>query len=420
MDRHPPPPDADLLPPPDPAAVVKVVASGVATVAAAAALGLALDLSGNGGPSFLSTARLVLVAAGVLVAGGGLSARPGLPAAWLLAGVAGVLARFGLPEHWDSARMVVTVGGVVGFLGAGLAAMSRGWRYGLISAAAVVHFGGILCAVTWPDPTPWITQQVGTRVYLPYLMFMYLRNAYHFYSPEPGPASHLFILIEYQEKDPKTGKPLAEWKTLPNRAKDWKDPLGLTYYRRLALTEQVSQTLPETGGPLTFEKRDVVERRRKAAGDLGGFNDYPRIPLYEELDPVFNQYRMPRPDITRYLLPSYARHVITEAEGKGRSVASVKVYRLEHRLLSVRGFAHGGRYNSPHHPTTFRPYFLGEFKLDRATGQAELADPQDPMLYWLVPIVPRTPGPGDPDGRDYEDFMSRHAGYSYNWEARTP
>lgn len=407
----------EVVPPPDPQSVNRILGIGLVTVGVTAIAGQVLE-NVSPEPGLQSTVRLILIAVGSLIAAAGLSLRPDRWQSWLLAGLTALVAVPALPSHWDSFRLLASVLAVVGLLASGIAAMARRWRYVVLSTLAVVHFGGILCAVTWPEATPWVTQQVGTRVYLPYLMFIYMRNAYHFYSPEPGPASHVFCLVVYKEKDPSTGKPLAEWRTLPDRAKHWKDPLGLTYYRRLAITEQVSQTMPELSNSTTFEKRDVVERRQKAAGANGGFVDYPRIPMApDDYEPMQFQYRMPRPDITRYLLPSYARHLILEAETEGKEVDFVKIYRLEHRLTSVKAFAAGA---NPHFPTSFRPYFLGEFRLNRATDTAELADPQDPMLYWLVPIMPRVPYAGDTNTKEYEDFMSKHAGYTYNWEARVP
>jgi hypothetical protein len=39
------------------------------------------------------------------------------------------------------------------------------------------------------------------------------------------------------------------------------------------------------------------------------------------------------------------------------------------------------------------------------------------MLYWLVPILPKDGGisPTDPNAKDYEDFMSKHAGHEFDW-----
>ena len=72
--------------------------------------------------------------------------------------------------------------------------------------------------------------------------------------------------------------------------------------------------------------------------------------------------------------------------------------------------------DDPYHPTTYRPYFLGEFGFrpdpdDPVKTRIELLNPQEPMLYWLVPVLPRPEGaPRDPDGKDYVDFLSQHAG----------
>jgi hypothetical protein len=61
--------------------------------------------------------------------------------------------------------------------------------------------------------------------------------------------------------------------------------------------------------------------------------------------------------------------------------------------------------SSPYHPTTYWPFFLGEFN-----ARGDLVDPQEPMLYWLVPILPRQGGPTtDPTKRNFLDYMSFHA-----------
>jgi hypothetical protein len=282
---------------------------------------------------------------------------------------------------------------------------------GIITAATLFHFSGIFLATTWPEPTPWFTYQVGTRVHLPYIQFMYLRNAYHFYSPEPGPASHLFCLVTYEQTDPTTGQPLADWVTHPSRKNDWKDPLGLTYYRRLSLTEQVSNATPLV--TQTEERKEIEARRLQVAQGLN-----PKIPAIP-LDPNENlSYRMPRPDTTRYLVPSYAAHLLNRYTTGGRVAKTVKIYRLEHTQLSAAQFV--ALKVDPHHPTGFKPFYLGEFQLN-PDGTAELVDQQDPMLYWHLPILPRAVPRGSPaDTKDYDDYMSKHAKYEFNWEARTP
>ncbi len=61
---------------------------------------------------------------------------------------------------------------------------------GVSSSASliVLHFLGIGTAVSIAVRRPLGSfSRRGPRIYQPYLEFMYLNNAYHFYSPEPGP-----------------------------------------------------------------------------------------------------------------------------------------------------------------------------------------------------------------------------------------
>ncbi len=397
--------EEQVLPPPEPLAVYRIAIIGIVLAGIAAVLNPISDS--------LSTIRLLLVAAGCLTAGSAISMRPMLPLAWLMGAVTFALAWPGLPAHWDSARLVVAVGSGVCLGAVLLSALPRSWRCSILSVMAMWHFGGIFCATTWPDPTPWTTRQIGTNMYLPYLMFMYLRNAYHFYSPNPGPASHLFALVK--SVNTKTGETRHHWMTLPKRSTQMKDPLGLTYFRRLSITEQASQTAPAP--ILSFEANDITRRRQRVAGGIGGYSNYPKIPIApDEFEAQSGQYRMPQPTISRYLLPSYANFILkSEAEGDWKPV-SVKLYRLEHRVMPTFYFVKGGDMNNP---TTFRPYYLGEFAENPATDKVELVDPQDPMLYWYVPILPK-PGTTGPEHVEYLDYMSEHAGFKYDWEKHKP
>jgi hypothetical protein len=416
MDPTPAPPNPpadDLLPKTPPQIVYRIGGLGAGLCAAAAAVGLIADAAGAG-PGPVSTVRLLLVAAGAVLAGSAISLRAGLWQAWAIAAGAGLLSVVGLPDHWDSARLLAKVLTGVAAAGAVLAVLPPVWRYSLASLAVVFHFGGILTATTMPDPAPWISQQLFSRVYSPYLTFAYLRNAYHFYSPEPGPASHLYVLLkfEHDEIDPKTGKPKvsASWVTQPNRRAHMKDPLGLTYYRRLALTEQLAGTIPDLFSPSTFERLDARQRRLHAALGLEGKEPIPVAP--SDFEPEYNQYKVPRPDVTRYLLPSYTQHLAVEHSAPGRRVVSMKVYRLEHRIVTAQAFVAKDRPMDPFHPIGYRPYYLGEYD-----PQGKLIDPDDPLLYWLVPILPKPggPSPNDPLQIDYDDYLSKHAGYQVAW-----
>src|SRR5262249_11435031 len=160
-----------------------------------------------------------------------------------------------------------------------------------------------------------------------YLQFIYMRNAYHFYSPQPGPASVLVFLLKTETGiDPQTNKPTYDthWVVLPKRPADLKDPLGLTYYRYLAVTEQVARATPALRSN-TFEAEEMRKRRQLA------FLQIPRHPV-DELD---YQYQLLQPEIARYIVPSYASHVILE-NTPNKDVAAkttVKMYRVQHNTL---------------------------------------------------------------------------------------
>ena len=83
--------------------------------------------------------------------------------------------------------------------------------------------------------------------------------------------------------------------------------------------------------------------------------------------------------MTRYLLPSYASHIILENTPDKETAAktTVKIYRLEHRTMPVEQFAKrlpDGSYQSPYHPIMYRPYFLGEFDVRGALPRPSWSD----------------------------------------------
>jgi len=412
----------DVLPVADLKQVQRIALTGFVFVAFAAGLGLVSDLASLDLPA-LSTVRLLLTGIGLTVVAYALSLRVDLPLVWLIGVGAALIASFiAIPSQWDSARLLTLVLAFASGAGAALTALPVPISSTIISVSALFHFGGIFTATTLPEPTPWWSSQASGRVYQPYLSFIYMRNAYHFYSPDPGPASHVFVLLTYERDriDPLTGKNevLNEWITLPRRDKHMKDPLGLTYYRRLSLTEMVSGTIPDLYSANSFEKADVRERRIRQAALL---SEEERIPLADPtMMPEYLQYRVPRPDITRYLLPSYARHLAIENSQPARNgepalkVTKVRVYRAEHTIIQQTEFI---KARDVYHPSTFRVFYLGEYD-----PEGRLIDSTDPMLYWMVPVVPKLngPSPNDPEKRDYEDFLSRHAKFQFDWRKLRP
>ncbi len=403
---------AEVVPPFAWESVRKVGIVGLGMIATAAVLGLVATALGSP-PWAIHTARLVLVFAGAITVGAAVSMRPDLWRTWLIGAGGGLLAIAGTPAHWDSFRLLFGALTAVATAWTLVLLAPPAYRLPALTAAVVFHFTGIFLATTTPPSTPWITEQAFMRVYNPYLQMIYMRNAYHFYSPEPGPASVLVCMLKTETGTDANGRKQyqTKWVVLPKRPADVRDPLGLTYYRRLSITEQLARASPGLLLPAnSAEKSEMLPRRRAIAHII------PLHPNEEQL----SQYRLPEATVARFVLPSYASHVILEnippaLTGK----TTVKLYRMEHRTLSVEEFANvrgKGPGANPYSPTTYRPFFLGEFGYvadpdHPGATRIELLNPQEPMLYWLVPILPRPGGvpPGDPNKREFVDFLSIHA-----------
>lgn len=423
MDRDastiPPSDPAEAVPPIDPGLARRCGLAGVVLTGLAAAMVVVPHLAGVSPPPLLESVGMILVFTGMLAAGAGLAMRSDLAASWAWFAAGGALASLGTPDGFDSFRPLLRSLAAIGLVGAILRRVSLGWRVAAATGLLLFHFGGIFTAATSPPtgplPAPWIIEQSWTRVVGPYLQFVYLRNAYQYYSPDPGPSSILAFLLKTETgKDPSTGRKQyqTQWVVIPRRPTHVRDPLGLSYYRRLSLTEHVARGTPGFDLPGDqFEKSEVWLRRfNRSSGTQPG--DIPFHPL----DSISRgQYRLPNPDVIRYLLPSYASHVILEHTPDKETAArtTVKVYRLEHRTLSVEEFIPVGEFRrrmppgqtpDPYHPATYRPYFLGEFD-----ARGNLINPQEDFLYWMIPVLPRAPGPNDPVKKTYDDYLSVHA-----------
>jgi hypothetical protein len=400
----------DVVPPFEWQSVRKIGLTGVVLVACAAGLGLVTTIAGEPAPdsplivvlSGFQITRLFLVLVGAVTAGAAVSMRADLWQVWAMGACAALLGVFGTPASWDSFRLLFGVLTVVALASAMIRRAPARYQLPVLSALLLFHFSGIFFATTTPPATPWLTEQAFVRVYNPYLQFLYMRNAYHFYSPEPGPANILVFLLKTETGRDAANQPVykTKWVVVPKRPGDVKDPLGLTYYRRLSITEQVARFVPGLTLPANyFEKVELLNRRQQVP-----------IPFPQAYDERIAQYRLPHPEVARYVIPSYASHVILEETANKEEAArtTVKVYRLEHGTIGVEEFINWrknpGVVSSPYHPMTYRPFFLGEYN---ALG--DLLKPQEPMLYWLVPIYSRVTGPGEKEKRDFIDFMSIHA-----------
>jgi hypothetical protein len=407
-----------------------------------------------GTPSFLRPWNLMLAALGVTVLGLLLMATPAIAlrlitlgvglllaasavvkrlktAGWELeerfesAGLCAVasftalLAYLGMEESWDSGKMFLGVLVGAGLVGAVLLVLPTMARRAVISLLVLFHFGGILTAVSCVqprnDPSPWISMQLWTRFYRPYLTFAYLTNAYHFYSPDPGPPTLLWFRVEYSDRSHR-------WIKIPVR-KD--NLLALHYQRLLALTESSAAPMPRL--PLSLAEVPQWERMTGRPYDRPTWNDIAHRRLVGAYkfspDPILEikdlapaaQYSEPQ-ELARRYISSYAHHIAVTSPHPTNpdvSVQSVSIYRLTHRIIGPGQIAQG---MSPLDETFYTPFYMGKFNT-----KGELIDPNDPFLYWYLPIimVPRnypsgTDGiyinaPPPPDGR-LLNCMKIHAG----------
>jgi len=301
-----------------------------------------------------------------------------------LAAVAALIGYLALDPAWDSLRSFLCVAALVAQFGAMLIVLPMVWRKVIASILVVLHFGGVASAITAIDPpgaqAPWLASKVWSTFYRPYLQFTYMNNAYHFYSPEPGPASLFWARLEYEGG-------LTRWVKIPDRQQS---PVPLHYQRILAITESINQIQPLMG-PALEEK----EKKRRQAGDILG------IPIHPHLMASY-QYREPG-DYSKRLIGSYVRllarsHPVFVDDNKvAHELKRIKLYRVTHTIIGAPGLASG---ESPLDLGYYLPYYQGEF-----TPDGKLVNADDPFLYWVIPILPKANAPGQ-----VFNFFAFHAG----------
>jgi hypothetical protein len=270
-----------------------------------------------------------------------------------------------------------------------LVAASQALRRFLFSVLVVLHFGGILTAVMSTDPGPMLAKAVWVYFYRPYLEFMYLVNAYRFYSPEPSPATQYWFYLEYDQPE------AARWLKIPDMGDDGTPhyALRLRYQRRLAFTENLSR--PDMS--VSFETIDKNGNIQKAPFFARRDNQAPRavnnvlgaaqlkyrlgraVPYHPTI-PYLRQYVRPNAE-ARQLLASCARHLLSLPHPKypDAQARSVKIYRALHYTLTPQELAVG---YDPNFLTFYYPYYQGKYDRD-----GKLMDKDDPFLYWLLPTI---------------------------------
>ena len=211
---------AEAVPPYEWAFVRKVGLFGLGFLALAVGLGIVETALGDGVAPVTHPFRLFLVLFGAVATGSAVSMRPDMWRAWGLGAAAAFLAVWGTPATWDSFRLLFGVMAAVAFTWMIFLDAPPRYRLPALSILLVFHFTGIFFATTMPPSTPWVTEQAFLRVYNPYLQFVYMRNAYHFYSPQPGPASILVFMLKTEVGvDKATGEKRykTKWLVMPRR-----------------------------------------------------------------------------------------------------------------------------------------------------------------------------------------------------------
>lgn len=165
------------------------------------------------------------------------------------------------------------------------------------------------------------------------------------------------------------------------------------YQRMLSVTE--STNMSSSNIPDNWDEK--LQKR-----NLAGLAHTPQItPLNRTLSQSY-MYREPS-DHSKRMINSYARYIskkFAHPDGKPLvNIDTIKIYKITHGIITVQDLA---RDFDPLDKTLFFPYFLGTFD---KTGK--LLDPEDPFLYFLLPIT-RTMDPNQPSV--LTDSLEIHAG----------
>jgi hypothetical protein len=323
-----------------------------------------------------------LVFAGLVAAAVGVAVRPGSALVLLAASACAFVGSLSLIAEWDTIRLLLRVLAAIALVCAAIVPLPRVARRMAFSCLILFHFAGISCAVMNVNPSPWLTNYLWAHCFQYYLNFIYMTNAYHFYAPEPGPGILLWFDVLYDDGS-------QQWVKLPIRDNQrWL----LNYQRRLSLPEQVNQTVT-LQGPVPSE---IVEARAQAGNRDG-------IPFYYGMVPHPTEYRPLLPS-AGLMLESYTRHVArttphpTDPE---RKVVGVRAYRVVHRMLSAKETALGIQ---PDKKWMYLPFYQGEYDVD-----GHLKNPNDPYLFWLIPIVNRIhPNWSSGEGVELDTYGALH------------
>lgn len=334
----------------------------------------------------------LLLSIGLLAGAWAISVRRPTPQLMLVAALVPLIGAQAVSPLWDSVRMLFYVGVLVALVGAGLLALSPWAQRLALSALVLLHFGGIVAVtLTHPpgDADPcWLAVQIEARFYRPYLEFVNMTCTYHYYSPEAPPETLLWAQLTYTDGE-------RQWIQLP----DPESGASLTALRMLQVSPMVQTD------PSVEVSEGLIAARREAGKQFDP-------PMPEPGDDLAQEYQEPSPE-GKTMLASIVRHLALSyphSSDPEQAVTGVKVYCVVHRLLTPQEFVAG---YGPDDPTTYLAYFQGDFTPDgelkpssseiiRLSGR-EMEVRNDPLLYWLVPIVYLDDG-------SITDYVQLHAG----------
>ncbi len=401
-----------------------------------------LGLCNFDGSGFV-VARLAFLVVGLILAGAAVERRFRIAGQELeermetagmlaLAAFVAIVAFLATDKDWSSAHLFL--GGAVGvaLLGAVLVMAPSVVRRAMAGVLILFHFVGIFVAATNIAPpggqAPWVTEQAWSHVYRYYLSFFYLTNAYHFYSPDPGPSTLLWFRVQYEDDK-------YRWVKLPDKSAS---PVPLHYTRTMVVADSTNLPGP-TIPPALFEKR--INERREAGRffrpdptrDGEKFEGQPIPIMLEDLTNPFNRsplppdaYREPN-DYSKLLISSFVRHVAVSyphPSDPSIPVKNVKVYRIVHKLIGAGEMAVG---RDPMQEVYFAPYFMGKFDTNGELivkqqqydqNMNPLLKEYDGFLYWTIPILAVPKGPPRSDfvmpfeSKDFDvrNYLDLHAG----------
>jgi hypothetical protein len=145
---------------------------------------------------------------------------------------------------------------------------------------------------------------------------------------------------------------------------------------RLPFTDLETEALRLQGQPVDVNRSwEKVLARRLAGAKLSQPDP---IPWVLDID-ASAQYREPHEN-SKMVIASVAQRAFLEAPAReGATLESIKVYRVTLTLVTPAELARGV---SPLERNKYYPIFLGEFDKN-----GKLLHPDDPFLYWYLPIV---------------------------------